>query len=549
MRLVRKLVPVLALVGVVLTAFAWAVASPVGAAPDEPAHIYYAWGTATGQTLPRHERTTTDSLKRTADVVEVPQQLTRYMEPGCFAHKDIVASCVVPPSGSGTVTVTTYMTRYPPLYYAVIGTGMRILFAVGLSGVQVLLAARIASGILSLGTLAIAGAILLRRFHAVGVVAALAAATVPLEYFLASSINPNGLEIALAGLLAALVVATRHDLGERGRPSSLVAFGLPAVALMLAWTRPVGIVWACALLVVLLWPVRGRRRPALLRLGAVPVLLTIAAIAAGGAWFLYQAAGSPQEASTTGKLDAWDELPGSVQWLVILFRFGDMAQSGFGTMGWLDTQLPTFVFILWVVVAVACLASLATGAVAPSTRPRAALVVILLSMIAIAVESYVAAFGWQGRYWYPAIVGAVILLVPALQGRAVSPGRRRVIAGTVVLVNAAIMLTALAFDVERYRYGWAKTFERFQNLPWNENGDLHWNPAGGVHLMWFAAVVGALLLILACALTVSRESAVEQGATSTGRLEDDAHLSLDVVTAVPAGSAPERNPTPRVDGA
>jgi hypothetical protein len=34
-----------------LLSVAWVLASPIGASPDEGAHIVYAWGTVTGQTV------------------------------------------------------------------------------------------------------------------------------------------------------------------------------------------------------------------------------------------------------------------------------------------------------------------------------------------------------------------------------------------------------------------------------------------------------------------------------------------------------------------
>lgn len=56
--IVRSLI----LLAIVFTSFAWASASPVGASPDEPDHITYAWGSSTGQTLPWVAEDNLDSL-------------------------------------------------------------------------------------------------------------------------------------------------------------------------------------------------------------------------------------------------------------------------------------------------------------------------------------------------------------------------------------------------------------------------------------------------------------------------------------------------------
>lgn len=55
-------------------ALAWMLASPVGASPDEQAHIDYAWGTVTGQTVVGEQLVTIPG-GRTATSVQVPQKL------------------------------------------------------------------------------------------------------------------------------------------------------------------------------------------------------------------------------------------------------------------------------------------------------------------------------------------------------------------------------------------------------------------------------------------------------------------------------------------
>ena len=147
-------------------AVAWMLASPVGASPDEQAHIEYSWGTVTGQTVVG-EHLTTIPGGRTATGLQVPQKLLQYPPPGCYAfHPERpVRQCAPIPADNGqTVSHPSYMSRYPPVFYAVEGVVLRAGTAVDLSGPGVLYGARLVAAVLSL--LAVGSGVFLisRRF-------------------------------------------------------------------------------------------------------------------------------------------------------------------------------------------------------------------------------------------------------------------------------------------------------------------------------------------------------------------------------------------------
>ena len=66
-------------------AFAWVLASPVGASPDEPPHIWYAWGTVTGQTVGNVKLGLV--VDQRATVIQVPQSLLQYIDPICYMRQ------------------------------------------------------------------------------------------------------------------------------------------------------------------------------------------------------------------------------------------------------------------------------------------------------------------------------------------------------------------------------------------------------------------------------------------------------------------------------
>jgi len=98
-------------------------------------------------------------------------------------------------------------------------------------------------------------------------------------WFLAGSVNPNGLEIAAGFLLAAGVLSLRvdHTVGAR---TVTAVLAVPLGTLLLAWSRPLSWVWASLILAMLLLPTAQldgeswMRRLPVRRLGAVAFAIT-----------------------------------------------------------------------------------------------------------------------------------------------------------------------------------------------------------------------------------------------------------------------------------
>jgi Predicted membrane protein (DUF2142) len=89
------------------------------------------------------------------------------------------------------LTQASYMSRYPPLFYAVEGVVLRAGTAVDLSGPRVLYGARLAAAVLSLLAFGYGLFLLSRRFPDRVVVLATLLALPATAWFLAASVNPT----------------------------------------------------------------------------------------------------------------------------------------------------------------------------------------------------------------------------------------------------------------------------------------------------------------------------------------------------------------------
>lgn len=500
---------VLATAGGLTLVASWALSSPPGASPDEPAHIYYAWGVATGQVLPGQERLSRGDDGATKVDVTVPPALIQMEQVNCYAF-DVTATptCgvaeplpeVVDPNGD--VHRLTYMTRYPPVYYGLVGAVLRAGTQLDVAGPDLLVLARVASGALSLAVLATACVVLGRRFGGASTVVVMAVAAMPAAWSHFAAVNPNGFEVASAILLAACVAAVRSDAreGRSVRAATQIALLLAVVAL--AWARPLSLVWAGLLLLLLLLPVRARSepgpRPRVSGLSWTTVVAAAVAVLGAAVWMLWSTRTRSIEA---GGAESWTRIPTGERVLLILNRFFDMVRDGVSLLGWGDTLLPLSTFLPWLCVGTAVLAALASGSVYRGTRPLHALAVALGAVVAVGVHSYVSAFGWQGRYVLPVLASCVVLLAPSLQGRALAPGRRLRLVVVLVSVSGLLMVVSVLWNLGRYAYGYRAFYRRFAQMPLPD-GPATWEPLTGVGSVVLAAAVGTVLLVAGALMAV-----------------------------------------------
>lgn len=443
---------------------AWAMGSPLGASPDEPTHIAHAYGVATGQTRPGNELLVVDENDVVLTLVTAPRALLEYQTLDCYLLEQAqTPSCgfVSEATTEEAVTIPSYMTRYPPLYYLGAGLVLRVALAAGASGQDAMLAARIASGAASLAMVALAAVTLRRRFSGPGPGLMLLIGLTPVSLSLFSAVNPNGVEIAAAVLSAAFVVALRHDVARHGRPSAPVLLGLIAALVALTWTRPLGLVWTGLLFAIAVLPGGLRpRRPHRLEL-AVVVLGVLNLLAAVG-WFVYAA-----QTRTIRDEDvetSWSDLSLPVKAVMVALKFGGLLQQMIGLVG-SDTPLPLLVVLLWCLVAAVTIAVLAIGSGRTSTGLRHVVAFTVGSIAAVGGYSMLTAFGWQGRYWLPAVAAALVLTVPSLRGRHLAARTIRRMTVGVGAFFVTMQVVGFLWHLWRYVYGVDTTYYRFDAIP------------------------------------------------------------------------------------
>jgi hypothetical protein len=468
----------------------WAIATPVAAAPDEPAHMIKAASVVRGQFI--------GEPTATGHRVEVPRYVAYTADQaGCYAYdSDESAACIpaTPADEAELVPALTTAGLYNPLYYLVVG--WPTLLVGDVSGLYLM---RIASGVAVSLFLAAAVALVSRWRRPTIPLLGLAVTVTPMVAFLGGTVNPNSLEIAatLTTFVAMMTAVSRYRTVGLGMLGAIVAVS----AAVAANTRGLSLIWVAVAVLAPLFLLRGAELLALLRRRAIVVAIVATAVSTFFAlyWVL-------STSSLTANVDAPGEvtnapgvgassLTGFTDTLLKTFDYG---QGIVGLFGWLDTPAPLFVYSTW---------SFFIGAVfvaAAALRGRAlwmtgALVGALLVVPALVQGFYITEGGiiWQGRYTLPLFVVAVTGACLALADRvAVPPALRTRLVSVVMVLWAAAHFGAFVTTLRRYTVG--------LDLGWGAAlGTPEWSPPGGIPLV-LAAFTIALVAAGAGVLFLSR---------------------------------------------
>lgn len=460
----------------------WALATPVSAGPDEPAHLVKAASVARGQ------------LGGTAGPLGIQVTVPRYVAEThnrtCFAfHPDRPASCAAgePAEGGDLLTAPTTAGLYNPTYYALVGWPT-LLFTDD-TGIY---ATRIVSAVLSSLFLAFA-AMLVTGWRRGGlVVTGVLAAATPMVLFLDGVVNPNAVEttatLAAFCALLALILDERPEL-VRQRTIVLLISGIVAANM-----RGASLVW---LVIVLLLPLLLLRRDqwsAVFRhrrlLWVSVIVAAIGAVAALLWTVLSNSLGSGISGSTVVTQYPGVGTSPAAGFATMLSKTFDYGIGLIGQFGWMDTAAPAFVVLFWSLLIGSLLFA---GLVA--LRSRALLVFIGLVMAVVLTPAAIQAayvtrggYIWQGRYTLPLFVclmlGAAALLTGRLPVLSSRTFRRSVL--LVGVLWSVAQLTAFAWTLKRYTNGVDATWKSLIASP-------SWQPPGGVVVI--LGVTTALLIV------------------------------------------------------
>jgi hypothetical protein len=481
----------LAATGYALLIVAWALASPIGAAPDEPAHTVRAAAAAQGEwqggAVTPYQRSAgrtqaqADLLNQQAQDFTIPTRLAPANP--CFAGRvDQPAACPNaqgPVSAFATVPATTYETTALPGAYVIAGLAMQFpqqLLAPGYLG-------RLAIALLCALLLGAAAWAAGGR-GSLWPLAGLALAATPTVLFLGSSLGPQGVSVA-----AALCFATSLGAFWMGPPRRALAPLVAVSGAVLALSTAGGVVYLAALVLVVMPLVQPRR---LVR--STPLLaLALVAVAgvAGGAWALDHRPLPPAHA------DPMDALGTALR------AAPSLLQQAVGVFGRSDVSLPLVAYAAW---ALPVLILVAGALLLGRWRDRLALSLAAAATIGVAVTAValvLAPVGWdlQGRYLLPVLGAIPILAAFVLHGARLHPRGDAFAVGVVV---AGVQLLAFWESARRYAVG--------RHGPLSFIDAAQWSPPGGWTAWVVVAAVGVALVAASLVpLTRAEREAEEWG--------------------------------------
>lgn len=464
-------------------------ATPLFAAPDEPAHVVKAVAVWHEQLDGENRTVATGHIVTYFDLPEIWGRADDGI--GCFAQRsDIAAGCAPPFEGPTAITeVGSTAGRYPPLYYAVVGWPSRLW--PGAAGVYLMrLTGAVMAGVLLAAATRALAHIIDGRLALVGMLVA----GTPMVYFLAGAVNPSGLEIASSAALLASAVAIVHT--DRPPRWLLVQMGVSAVLMAFSRTLSPVLVLAVVALAGLTAPSLAIRRVTTDRgvlttcglVGLVAILSGVMVLRSGALTVIPGASVGHSRgplAVLAGQTDLY-------------------LRQMIGIFGWLDSPAPTGVIHTWL--GMVFVLAAAAIVLVPATRSMATLAAALATLVLPIVAQYpsieTTGVPWQGRYSLP-LAMAVPILSTVVLGRAEvldEPTIRRlcVLVGT---LTGGATLAALFFDLRRNSTGLRGSFRILSG---------EWQPPGGHLLLLAAMLVFSLGCLASMILPLPRARSVER---------------------------------------
>ncbi len=466
----------------------WSVAMPLVSGPDEAAHVVKAAGAARGEFVGQCNDTADNphgvcaksspftemylpafySLIRNGG--NIPGTRIPHHGFGCFSKRiDIPAGCVIVTPRSVYLNLSrnawTYVGRYPPLYYVLVGLPTLL----G-SGLWALYLMRFASAALSAMMISLAIFSILRHSRNRLLLLGVAIAATPMAIYLASVINPNGLEVtsALASWTILTVLVNEHAAAP---PRSLVVMGAIS-ALVFISTRSLSPFWLALLMVFVLAGAgfsSSRRLFANLDVKIAAALVVVVGLA-DVFWIVYE----HSTVLNVSSQNARDLIPSATtsEWTILATSFHHniyYLPGMIGVFGSFDTYAPHVTFIIWYLLGALIFVA---GLIAGDLRRRIVLVLFGVGIVLIPVlisSSQVRKIGyvWSGRDALPFAIGLPVVCASFIERERI--GRFLRMSTPVVLVLAWVA-QSWAFFAALRRYSVGDRGPRFSFLfhsPWS----------------------------------------------------------------------------------
>lgn len=484
-----------------LAMVAWTTVIPIFGGPDEPAQMVRAASVVRGQWLGPHMK----GQPAATVLVKLPVRLGRpTISPPCFAtHGLVPAGCKPPcwshtpppphcpspyPVSHGTITVPTYVGRYPPPYY--LAVGWPSLLAPDRFGIYLM---RLASGALNAALLglAVASAAVFGRGRIWA--AGLALAITPTVMSVGAVINPSGMEISAAIAAWTTGLLLIWDSGKRVPPVLVRSLGVSSAVLGVA--RAPSPLWVALLGLFLVVFATAERRRRLLRSAVVRryMLLVILACVAEVAW----AIGARATAITpvAAKPPASDSFGQVV--VAAMGHVGFLVTEMIGITGWTDALMPAFVYLLWL----GGLGAVGVLAWSLGSRRHRLAIVACIAMTTVVPTAMIVSHArtdgifMQGRDMLPIAVSVPLVLAAALSSARSGPAGQELgaplvdkVTVTVLWITALSMMTSFAAFYRRFAVGLNGPLDFFTHV---KNG---WQPPVPGTLLFLAFILLSIAL-------------------------------------------------------
>ncbi|MFB2584764.1 DUF2142 domain-containing protein [Herbiconiux liukaitaii] len=384
----------------------WAVATPIGGSPDEPAHVVKAASVVRGELLP-------SEMIATGGVLHVPAAYAAEYAQGCFAFfAEIPASCAPGFTGDPSEIVETYSSAslYNPVYYVLVGWPSLVLpDTIGIYAMRIMSA--VLTSLFLAAAFWVVAAWRLPRVPSLGILIG----TTPIVLYLMGTVNPNALEFTGGLALFAAMLGIVLDPQPRLLGSRL-ALVVVASALV-SNTRGISPLWVALLLALPLLLLTGRELGALLKKpGVIISILLIGITAAFSAWWTLSSNSLGTGPSTGPEIVQTNPGVGLTPLEGFIGELGNTylrLRQMVGILGWLDTPLsPPLYYIAY------ALFGLLVLGVIVFVRGRKLVFLAVLALAFFFLPAFIQSFYvtkggyiWQGRY-------TLVLMMALLLGMA-----------------------------------------------------------------------------------------------------------------------------------
>lgn len=443
----------------------WAVATPLAAVPDEPAHMIRAAAVVQGQLVTE----AWDEFPAFGSTV-VPEYVANTSQVTCFAFKpEVTPDCA--PAGAlddalvSPTTIGTSAALNSPVYYYLVGWPTLIL-----SGEPALFAMRFVNVAIFASFMGLAFT-QLRRLAPRGVWAPLsfAVASTPMLLFLGGSVNPNAVEAsgALALYLTVLSLLRHPPKGSWRLSSPLVVAVLAGVVVN---TRSIGFLWVALAILVAVTQTGWRSFGEQLRTRWMISVLTAGGLVVAGS--LYWFTQLPDYDQSMIPTNPTTPLSAFLRASFGVFQYGD---GLIGSFGWLDTPAPAYTTMI--------VGGLGLGLLLFSIAYARGLdrwvplfFAVLIVVVPAVIQTLIAeelGYIWQGRYllamYLCAVVAAGLALDRGTAGLTSAPARTVAVITSVALGLAHVIV--FVHVLKRYVVGADDSYSAmFVNPDWQPPG-------------------------------------------------------------------------------